>query len=85
MAEQSAHADERPSLREVGDRLAAIQDSPDGRWLFRLWLELLAHAGRDERFRELAAGFWTGTRKLTAAALEQYYAEAGREPAVRPQ
>ena len=84
MAEQSARADERPSLREVGDRLAAIQDSPDGRWLFRLWLELLAHAGRDERFRELAAGFWTGTRKLTAAAIEQAYAEAGRKPAVAP-
>jgi AcrR family transcriptional regulator len=84
MAEQSAHADERPSLREVGDRLAAIQDSPDGRWLFRLWLELLAHAGRDERFRELAAGFWTGTRKLTAAAIEQAYSEAGRKPAVAP-
>src|SRR5437016_2503729 len=50
MAEDAASG-ERRSLRETGEQLAAIQAHPEGRWLFRLWLELLAHAGRDESFR----------------------------------
>lgn len=61
---------ERPTLREVGEQLAAIQASADGRWLFQLWLELLAHAGRDERFRQIAAGFWSANRRLTTQAIE---------------
>jgi AcrR family transcriptional regulator len=69
-----------PTLRETGEHLARIQAQESGRWLFRLWLELLAHAGRDEHFRELAAGFWSGTRKLGAAAIEQRFAEAGQAP-----
>jgi AcrR family transcriptional regulator len=76
--------EERPGLREVGERLAAIQAHPDGRWLFRLWLELLAHAGRDERFREIAAGFWSGNRMLTAASIARTYTEAGEEPPAAP-
>lgn len=72
----------RKTLREVGEELAAIQAGEDGHWLFRLWLELLAHAGRDEQFRALAAEFWRGTREGTARALEAAYAEAGREPPV---
>jgi AcrR family transcriptional regulator len=85
MAEDSADPASRPSLREAGERLAAIQAEPAGQWLFRLWLELLAHAGRDPEFRRLAAGFWSGTRDLTAAALEQLYREAGAEPPAPPQ
>ena len=81
MAETSA-GPERPSLREVGEQLADIQGDPDGRWLFRLWLELLAHAGRDERFREIAAGFWSSNRKLTAAAIESAHPSQGTEPPV---
>jgi AcrR family transcriptional regulator len=78
MAETSA-GPERPTLRQVGEQLAAIQADPDGLWLFRLWLELLAHAGRDEQFREIAAGFWSANRKLTAAAIDSAHASQGAE------
>jgi AcrR family transcriptional regulator len=79
MAERAA-GPERPSLRQVGEGLAAIQEHPDGRWLFRLWLELLAHAGRDPRFREIAAGFWSANRTLSAQAIASAYADAGTQP-----
>jgi AcrR family transcriptional regulator len=82
MAEDSADLSQRPTPRELGERLAAIQAHPEGGWLFRLWLELLAHAGRDDRFREIAAGFWSGNRALGAAAIDEAYAAAGREPPV---
>jgi AcrR family transcriptional regulator len=77
MAETSADAARRPTLREVGEQLAAIQADAEGSWLFRLWLELLAHAGRDSQFREIAAGFWSGNRALSAHAIEEAYAAAG--------
>src|ERR1043166_7496522 len=51
MAEDSANVSERPPPRQVGEQLAAIQANAEGSWLFRLWLELLAHAGRDDQFR----------------------------------
>jgi AcrR family transcriptional regulator len=60
-------------------RLAAAQDHPDGRWLFALWLELLAHATRDREFAKLAAGLWSGNRERLAAMARADYAEAGRE------
>jgi AcrR family transcriptional regulator len=85
MAEESA-TQARPTLRQVGAQLAAIQAAPEGRSLFRLWLELLAHAGRDPAFREIAAGFWTSNRALTAASIEAAHADAGTEapiPAAR--
>ena len=85
MAEQSARAGERPSLREVGERLAAVQRAPEGGGLFRLWLELLAHAGRDERFREIAAGFWRGTRAESADAIAKAFAERGTAPPAAPE
>jgi AcrR family transcriptional regulator len=84
MAKRSAESDVRPSLRQLGEHLAAIQANSDGRWLFRLWLELLAHAGRDDDFRALAAGFWSGTRKLSAAAIEKRFEDAGRPPGMPP-
>ena len=70
----------QPSARELGEQLAAMQANPDGRWLFRLWLELLAHAGRDENFLTLAAEFWRGTRELGTLAIEQAHAAAGYTP-----
>lgn len=79
MAETSA-GPERPTLRQVGEQLAAIQEDPDGRWLFRLWLELLAHAGRDEQFRQIAAGFWSANRKLTAEAIESAHSSPAELP-----
>jgi AcrR family transcriptional regulator len=79
MAEDAA-GPERPTLRETGERLAAIQGHVEGQWLFRLWLEVLAHAGRDPRFRQIAAGFWSANRTLTAKAIEGGYAAAGQRP-----
>jgi AcrR family transcriptional regulator len=84
MAETAAGPD-RPTLRETGERLAAIQGHPDGRWLFRLWLELLAHASRDPRFREIAAGFWSANRVLSAEAIATAYADAGEKPPLAPE
>src|SRR5213080_3229056 len=68
MAEETV-AGARPTLRQVGEQLAAIQADPEGAWLFRLWLELLAHAGRDPGFREIAAGFWSANRQLSATSI----------------
>jgi len=84
MAEASV-AGARPSLRETGEQLARIQGHEQGRWLFRLWLELLAHAGRDEKFRAIAAGFWSANRQLTATGTQQAYADAGEKPPLPPE
>jgi AcrR family transcriptional regulator len=78
---------ERPggmSVREIGERAAAVQKDGDGRWLFRLWLEVLAHAGRDDGMRALAAEFWRATRAMGAEEITRRCAEAGREPPVAP-
>jgi AcrR family transcriptional regulator len=75
----------RPSAREVGERLAAIQGDANVRWAFQLWFELIAQAGRDEDLRQLAASFWTGNRALAAAAIGQLYGEAGKPPPAAPE
>jgi AcrR family transcriptional regulator len=62
--------DRPPTLRETGERLAAIQANPEGRWLWRLWFECLAQAGRDEELRKLAETFWRGNRERTAKLIE---------------
>ena len=80
MATASAGS-EPPTLREVGEQLAQIQGDPEGHWLFRLWLELLAHAGRDEQFREIAAGFWSANRALTAKAIAGAFGPDEQPPA----
>ena len=59
-----------PTPRETGERLAAIQANPEGRWLWRLWFECLAQAGRDEELRELAATFWQGNREGITKLIE---------------
>jgi AcrR family transcriptional regulator len=60
-----------PTARESAEVLAQIQANPDGRWLFRLWFELLAQASRDEEMRELAKEFWSTNRSLTAQVVEK--------------
>jgi AcrR family transcriptional regulator len=82
MAQERLEAPEhQPTLRETGEQLARMQEDPRGRWLLRLILELLAEAGRNERVRELAATFWSGTRALTAESIRQAASAAGaREP-----
>jgi AcrR family transcriptional regulator len=82
--EAQAPRGERPSLRDVGEQLAAIQREREGQWLFRLWLELLAHAGRDERFREIAAGFWRANRAASTEAIAAAFAEQGSSPPAAP-
>jgi AcrR family transcriptional regulator len=85
LARRSADPATRTTPRETGERLAAIQGDPEGRWIFRLWLELLAHAGRDPQFRMIAAGFWSGNRALAASAIEITYREAGETPPIAPE
>jgi AcrR family transcriptional regulator len=82
MAAAAAEADVQPTPRESGELLAAMQADPDGRWIFRLWLEVLAQAGRDDEMRRRAAGFWDRTRALTAQAITRAYSADGREPPV---
>jgi AcrR family transcriptional regulator len=84
MAEGLLAGDETWSPRESGERLAAVQADPGGRWMFRLWLELLAHAERSEEMRELAARFWSGNRALMAQLVEQTYARRGETPPIAP-
>jgi AcrR family transcriptional regulator len=83
MADEAA-AGARPTSRETGEQLAAIQANEEGRWLFRLWLELLAHAGRDESFRTIAATFWSITRDQSAKGIRDAYREAGQKPPAKP-
>jgi AcrR family transcriptional regulator len=75
---------ERPSFRKTGERLAAIQRDAEGGWLFRLWLELLAHGTRDDTFRVLAGGFWSATRDMSAEGIRNAYDDAGEEPPASP-
>jgi AcrR family transcriptional regulator len=70
MAEEGLH-DRPPTLKETGERLAAMQANPEGRWIWRLWFECLAQAGRDDELRELAATFWRGNRERTAQLIEK--------------
>lgn len=79
-AEAAKSLDGPPSPRETGEQLARMQSHPDAERLLRLWLELLAAAGRDEKLREMAAGFWSGNRFLTAALIEQDYEARGERP-----
>jgi AcrR family transcriptional regulator len=70
----------RERMRRGAERLREVQEGEDGRWLFRLWLECLTQAARDEEFRKLAAGFWSANREAMAARGEDEYRELGRKP-----
>ena len=73
-----------PSSRQSAEVLAAVQAHPDGAWMFKLWLELLAHAGRDDDLRRLATEFWRENRGLLARLVERRFAEQGTEPPLPP-
>ena len=78
MAERILSGEDRTtSVRGYGERVGAVQADPNGRWLFRLWLELLAHVDRDPRLRELAQGFWRGNRALVTEILETQSKKSG--------
>jgi AcrR family transcriptional regulator len=74
-----------PGARENAEALAQVQAHPDGAWLFRLWFELLAQAGRDEHLRGLATEFWRSNRALTAKAVERARRERGHGPELTPE
>ncbi|HEX8123597.1 MAG TPA: TetR/AcrR family transcriptional regulator [Solirubrobacteraceae bacterium] len=85
MAERQLDGDEpAPSARQSAETLAKIQANPDGRWMFRLWLELLLEAGRDEKMRALAVEFWRSNRELVAEIVARRYAAADRKPPLKP-
>jgi AcrR family transcriptional regulator len=75
-------ADMTPS--EIGAYAAAIHEYTTEEWMVRLFLEVLAHAGRDPDTRRLAAGFWSGTREIAAEQVRRAYAAAGNEPPADP-
>ena len=82
MSEQQRGHESEWRPRESGEQLAAVQADPAGRWMFRLWLELLAHAGRSEEMRRMAAGFWSGNRALVTQLVQRAYAQRGETPPV---
>lgn len=73
----------RWGARELMERYQRERED-EGRRLFVLWLECLAHAGRRSEFRSLAATFWSGTRTAMAVQIEEAYTALGREPALEP-
>jgi len=74
----------REQIRWGAERLAKMQREEEGSWLFRLWLECLTRAARDEAFRELVATFWSGNRALVAGQIGTTFKQAGRKPPVPP-
>jgi AcrR family transcriptional regulator len=84
-AEMAEQAQEQPGtprerLRWGIERVRDVQKEEEGKWLFRLWLECLTQAARDEEFRKLAATFWSGNRALLAEQGEETFKEIGKEP-----
>jgi len=86
MAEEAAAQPGTPreQLRWGAERLRDMQSDEQGSWLFRLWLECLTQAARDEEFRKLAATFWSGNRALTASEVGSAFKEVGRKPPLPP-
>jgi AcrR family transcriptional regulator len=82
---QDGDSSERPTAREIGEISAAMNRHPDSRWVIQLWLELMANAGRDERFREIAARMWRQSRAFSTQLLTAAYEAAGRKPPVAPE
>jgi AcrR family transcriptional regulator len=85
-AEQSAKQPGSPRERlQWGiERMREMYERQDGDWLFRLWLECLTQAARDEEFRKLAATFWSGNRALLGEQTKDVFKEVGREPPLPP-
>lgn len=75
----------RERLIRGAEMVRDVQGNEPGRWLFRLWLECLTKAARDESFRKLAATFWSGNRSLLAAEGASQYEELGRKPPLPPE
>jgi AcrR family transcriptional regulator len=74
----------RERLRWGIERIREMYEEEEGTWLFRLWLECLTQAARDDEFRKLAATFWSGNRALVAGRFGEIYKEAGTKAPVPP-
>ena len=88
-AEMAEQAQEQPGtprerLRWGIERVRDVQRQEGGNLLFRLWLECLTQAARDEGFRKLAATFWSGNRDVLAEQTKATFEEVGRKPPVPP-
>jgi AcrR family transcriptional regulator len=88
-AEMAEQAQEQPGtprerLRWGIERVRDVQKDESGRWLFRLWLECLTQAARDEEFRKLAATFWSGNRAILSEEVKQTFEEIGRPAPLPP-
>ena len=86
MAEQAQEQPGTPRerLRWGIERVRDVQKGEGGNWLFRLWLECLTQAARDEEFRSLAATFWSGNRGILAEQIGETFKEIGRRPTLPP-
>jgi AcrR family transcriptional regulator len=86
MAEQAQEQPGTPRerLRWGIERVRDVQKGEDGNLLFRLWLECLTQAARDEEFRKLAATFWSGNRGVLAEQTKATFRELGRKPPLPP-
>src|SRR5215203_6372555 len=86
MAEQAQEQPGTPRerLRWGIERVRDVQKDEGGRWLFRLWLECLTQAARDEDFRKLAASFWSGNRGILAEQIMATFKELGVKPPASP-
>jgi AcrR family transcriptional regulator len=82
LAEQSQEQPGTPreQLRWGIEQTRQMYMGDEGRWLFRLWLECLTQAARDEEFRKLAASFWSGNRALLSEGAGAAFEESGIEP-----
>jgi AcrR family transcriptional regulator len=74
----------RERLRWGIERVRDVQKGEEGNWLFRLWLECLTQAARDEEFRKLAATFWSGNRAVLSEQTKATFDELGGEPPLPP-
>jgi len=81
--EQSGTPRER--LRWGIERMREMYEEDQGTWLFRLWLECLTQAARDDELRKLAATFWSGNRALMAEETTEVFKEVGRKPPLPPE
>ena len=74
----------RWAATELQHRYERAEQGDQQGWLFALWLECLAHAARHPEFRAFAATFWSDTRAINAAAIEETSAGLGRPPPIEP-
>jgi AcrR family transcriptional regulator len=88
LAEESAQqpGGPRERLRWGIERVRELYEEEEegGNRLFRLWLECLTLAARDEELRKLAATFWSGNRALLTEQTKDVFKEVGRKPPLSP-